>query len=180
MPIILIIFDSAQKEIMKVTVRLAKIEDVSEILEIVNHAIQNTTANYDYEPHTLEQKRKWFKDKKEAKYPIFVAVDEGKICGFGTYGPFRFKYGYRYTVEHSVYVHYDYYGNGIGSILLEKLIENSKNQGYHLMIGGIDATNLKSIAFHEKFGFEKCGIIKEVAFKFEKWLDLQFMSKKLI
>lgn len=164
---------------MKVAIRQAMVEDVPAILEIVNHAIQNTTSNYDYQPHTLEQERKWFAEKQKNNFPVIVALHNDKICGFGTYGSFRFKYGYRFSVEHSVYVHADYYGQGIGGKLLNELITTSKQQGFHLMIGCIDASNLKSIAFHEKFGFEKCGLIKEVAFKFEKWLDLQLVCKKL-
>ena len=56
------------------------------------------------------------------------------------------------------------------------LIDSAKNEGYHTMIGGIDAANKGSIEFHKKFGFEATGIIKEVGFKFGKWLDLQFMQ----
>lgn len=164
---------------MNVLVRDAETTDIPAILRIVNHAIEHTTANYDYLPHSLEQELEWFADKKAKGFPVFVAVENEKVCGFGTYGPFRFKYGYRFTVEHSVYVAPGSIGKGIGSLLLERLIASATESGYHLMIGGIDASNHGSIAFHEKFGFETCGIIREAAFKFDRWLDLMFMSRKL-
>ncbi len=167
------------KKTMNVTLRKATSDDVQAILEIVNHAIQNTTANYDYEPHTTEMQHAWFDDKTNSGFPVFVAEIDKKVAGFGTYGTFRFKFGYRFTVEHSVYVHEAYIGKGIGSQILPKLIELAKDQNLHMMIGGIDATNDASIRFHEKFGFRKCGLIPEVAYKFDRWLDLQFMALRL-
>lgn len=160
-------------------IRPAREADVPAILEIVNHAILHTTANYDYEPHSLETELQWFHDKQLNNFPILVADYSDKILGFASYGPFRSRHGYRFTVEHSVYVHPDFTGKKIGSALLEKLIETARFEGYHLMIGGIDASNENSIRFHEKFGFERCGLITEAAFKFGRWLDLQFMSLKL-
>ncbi len=164
---------------MNITIRPATQNDVGSILQIVNHAIAETTANYDYEPHTIEDQKIWFDEKIDSGFPVIVADVDGIVAGFGTYGPFRFKYGYRFTAEHSVYVANSYIGKGLGSLLLPELIRLAKNQGLHLLIGGIDASNESSIRFHEKFGFEKCGVIPEVAFKFGRWLDLQFMMLKL-
>jgi phosphinothricin acetyltransferase len=79
-------------------------------------------------------------------------------------------------VEHSIYVHKDYQGRGIGKKLLEALITAAKEGGYHTMIAGIDASNQKSCDFHAKFGFVEAGRIKEVGYKFDKWLDLVFMQ----
>ena len=67
-------------------------------------------------------------------------------------------------------------GKGIGSKLLTELIRLAKEQGYHVMIGAIDADNAGSIAFHEKFGFVVTGTIREVGYKFDHWLDLVFMQ----
>jgi len=61
-------------------------------------------------------------------------------------------------------------------LILAKLIQLAKEQGFHVMIGAIDAENSDSIAFHKKFGFIEAGTIKEAGFKFNKWLDLLFMQ----
>lgn len=161
---------------MEIFIREANRRDLEGILEITNHAILRTTANYNYDPQTLEEQQKWYDEKLEKNYPVFVADLDGKIVGFSTYGKFRERTGYRFTIEHSVYVADGLSGKGIGRQLLEILIEKAKEQGYHNMIGGIDASNSGSIEFHRKFGFEECGIIKQAAWKFDRWLDLLFMQ----
>ena len=159
-----------------VIVRAAAISDLPQILEIVNHAILHTTSNYLYDAQTLADQARWFEDKKSKGFPIFVADENGIAVGFGTYGTFREKIGYQFTVEHSVYVAPEHIKKGIGKMLMLALIDIAKEEGYHTMIGGIDAANTGSIEFHKKFGFEESGVIKEVGFKFGKWLDLQFMQ----
>lgn len=161
---------------MSITIRLATIEDMSSVLEIVNHEILHSTAIWDYEIRLLAQQQAIFKEKKEKGFPFLVAEKEGRLVGFGTYGPFRFKEGYKFTVEHSVYVDKDFHGNGIGSLLLKEMIELAKIQKLHTMVGVIDSENIGSIVFHEKLGFEKVGHIKETGYKFNRWLDSIFVQ----
>lgn len=161
---------------MNVILRRAASDDLEKILEIVNHSILHTTANYSYEIQNLETQKKWFEEKKAKNLPVIVADLDGEVVGFGTYGQFREKIGYQYTIEHSVYVVDNVIGKGIGKQLLTELIDLAKQQGYHVMIGAIDADNAGSIAFHEKFGFVNTGTIREVGYKFGHWLDLVFMQ----
>lgn len=161
---------------MSITIRQATIEDMPSVLEIVNYEILNTTAIWDYDIRTLDQQIAILNEKQEKNFPFVIAEKENKIVGFGTYGTFRFKIGYRFTVEHSVYVHKDFHGNGIGSLLLKELIELAKIQKLHTMIGVIDSENMGSIVFHEKLGFKKVGQIKETGYKFDRWLDSVFMQ----
>ncbi|AWA30528.1 N-acetyltransferase [Flavobacterium magnum] len=161
---------------MAITVRNATENDITAILEIVNHAILHTTAIYDYDARTVVQQQQWFSDKNSVGDPVVVAEVDGRVAGFGTYGSFRVKVAYRHTVEHSVYVSDGFKGRGIGKLLLETLISRASMQGHHVMIGCIDAENTGSIAFHEKFGFEVTGTLREVGFKFGRWLDLVMMQ----
>ena len=161
---------------MEIIIRHANSSDLQAILDIVNDAILNTTANYSYEPQSFEMQQKWFDLKQQLHLPVIVAEFGHDVIGFGTYGTFRERFGYRFTVEHSVYVTPNFIGKGIGSKLLKELIRLATAQKYHVMVGGIDADNTDSIAFHKKFGFTECGIIKQAAFKFDRWLDLQFMQ----
>lgn len=161
---------------MNFTLRHATKNDLFDILEIVNHAILHTTSNYNYEIQNFEVLKKWFEDKQQQHFPVLVVEMNSKVVGYGTYGNFREKIGFQYTVEHSVYVAEKYIGYGIGKLLLTELIVLAKKQGVHVMIGAIDAENIGSIIFHKKFGFKENGIIKEVGFKFDKWLDLMFMQ----
>jgi L-amino acid N-acyltransferase YncA len=164
---------------MKYLIRKATTSDLSSILEIVNHAILNTTSIYDYNVRTIKEQTLIFETKKAKDFPIFVVELSKQVVGFGTYDTFRTKVGYRFTVEHSVYVKEGFSGKGIGQMLLQELISTAKEEKYHIMIGVIDASNENSIRFHEKFGFQSIGILKEVGFKFERWLDANLMTLKL-
>lgn len=161
---------------MNIKIRKATSADVPKILDIINYSILHTTANYNYDIQTLEVQQKWFEDKKANNFPVIVAEVNENVIGFGSYGTFREKIGYQYTIEHSVYIEDEFTGKGIGKLLLSELIQLAKQQGFHVMIGAIDADNKGSIAFHKKFGFVENGIIKEAGFKFGKWLDLLFMQ----
>ena len=161
---------------MAITIRKAVLQDVEGILEIVNHSILNSTAIYDYDARNLEQQKAWFLDKENSDYPVIVAEIDNEIAGFGTYGQFRIKVAYQFTVEHSVYVSDKFKGRGVGKLLLSELIALAKNNGFHTMIGCIDAENFGSIAFHEKFGFNNNGTLHEVGYKFGRWLNLVMMQ----
>jgi phosphinothricin acetyltransferase len=152
----------------------------SQILDIYNDAILNTTALYDYKPRTMETMQVWFETKRLNNFPVIGIVDEtGRLMGFGSYGQFRIRPAYKYTIENSLYVHRDFRGRGLGKILLAEIIEKAKSQQFHCIIGVIDAENQISIGLHESFGFEHVGTFKEVGFKFGKWLDAAFMQLTL-
>jgi phosphinothricin acetyltransferase len=157
-------------------IRKAIDKDVPGILEIYNDAILNTTAVYTYDPHSLGLMEQWFRDKQEKGLPVFVAEMENKIAGFASYGPFRPWPAYKHTVEHSIYVHKDFRGQGISKVLLTALIEEAKAQKLHTIVAGIDSENAVSISLHEKLGFHEVGLISQVGFKFDRWLDLKFMQ----
>ena len=107
--------------------------------------------------------------------PVVVAEMNGTVVGYGTYGIFRPWDGYRYSIEHSMYVHNDSRGLGIGKLIMSELIKRATTEGYHTMIAGIDASNNGSYEFHKKLGFIEIGTFKEIGYKFNKWLDLIFM-----
>ena len=161
---------------MDCLIRIATEEDLSGILEILNYEIVNTSSIYDYSERTYANVRDWFEQKQREDMPLFVAANNNLILGYGTYGVFRPKEGYQYCVEHSIYIHKDARGMGIGKMLMARLIEEAKASGRHTMIAGIDTSNQASRIFHEKFGFTEVGTFKEVGFKFDQWLDVLFMQ----
>lgn len=150
------------------------------ILEVFNDAIVNSTALFDYEPRRPESMVTWFEAKEKGRYPVIGLEDESEaLLGFASYGSFRAWPAYKYTVEHSVYVHKDHRGKKIGRILMRALIQHAIAQEYHLMIGGIEAANIASIALHESLGFKHAGTIREAGYKFGRWLDLSFYQLTL-
>jgi L-amino acid N-acyltransferase YncA len=145
------------------------------ILEILNDAIVHSTALYDYRPRTPDSMVAWFAAKAAGRFPVIGAVDDaGTLLGFASYGTFRAWPAYKYSVEHSVYVHRDHRGRGVGRLLMEALIAAARAGDLHVMVGGIDTTNRGSIALHEKLGFRHAGTVREAGFKFGRWLDLGF------
>lgn len=161
---------------MEPIIRTYRDADIPGILAIINYNILHSTSLYDYSPRTLEKQSDLLAEKTAKNFPVFVAEMDGKVAGFGMYGEFRFREAYRFTVEHSVYVSENFKGKGIGGKLLNRLIEEAKSQNLHTMIGVIDAENKESILFHEKFGFQTVGVIKESGFKFNRWLDSVLMQ----
>jgi L-amino acid N-acyltransferase YncA len=146
-----------------------------ETLDILNEAIVNSTAIYDYRARVLASMGAWFQAKEAGGYPVIGAIGEvGQLLGFATYGVFRAWPAYKYSVEHSVYVHREHRGQGIGLALMKQLIDSARSKQYHVLIGGIDLTNRSSIALHEKLGFFHAGTIQHAGFKFGRWLDLAF------
>jgi L-amino acid N-acyltransferase len=156
----------------------AREEDIPAITAILNHAAAHTTATWHEYPKSEAEMADWFATRKK-DYVVLAAREASGLAGYASYGPFRAPSGYRLTVEHSIYVREDARGRGIGKALLAALIERARGQGLHALIGGVDADNSLSIALHEKFGFEETGRLPEVGRKFDRWLTLVFLQKRL-
>lgn len=153
--------------------------DLEAMRAIYNDAVLRTTATYDYDPRTADKQLAWFAAKQAAALPVLVAFLDAQVAGFASYGPFRAWDGYRYTVEHGVYVDARFRRRGIASALVEALVARAQAQGMHLLVAGVDADNAGSIELHRRLGFEPAGVLKEAGYKFERWLDLAFMTRKL-
>jgi L-amino acid N-acyltransferase len=150
------------------------------ILAIFNEAIANSTALYDYVLRTPDSMVSWFAAKAQKRYPVIgLENDAGELLGFASYGMFRERPAYKYTVEHSIYLDTRFRGQGHGRVLLQALIDAAIKQDYHVMVGGIDASNAVSIRLHERLGFTHCGTVAQAGFKFGRWLDLAFYQKIL-
>jgi L-amino acid N-acyltransferase len=155
-------------------------EHASAILEILNDAIVNSTALYDYAPRRPEAMTAWFAAKRAGGFPVVGAVDaSGKLLGFASWGTFRAFPAYKYTVEHSVYVHHEQRGRGLGERLMREIIRRAREAQVHVLVGCIDAANPGSIALHTRLGFVHAGTIAEVGFKFGRWLDAAFYQLTL-
>ncbi|MDV6169709.1 N-acetyltransferase family protein [Flavobacterium sp. DG1-102-2] len=161
---------------MQITIRPAETKDLPGILEIMNHNILHSTAVYDYVPKSLDEIQGWFNERQQDGFKLIAAEYNGSVAGYAGYGIFKPKAGYRFTVEHSVYVSEEFHGKGIGKLLMAELIAIAKKEGIHSMIGVIDADNAASIAFHKQFGFTETGFLKQAGFKFGRWLDVTFMQ----
>jgi phosphinothricin acetyltransferase len=160
-------------------IRPATEADLPAITAIYNDVIATSTAIYMDDPVGLEDRRAWFAARRAAAYPVLVAEDAAGVLGFATFGDFRAFPGYRHCVEHSVHIRADARGRGLGGALVTALFDPARALGKHVMIAGIDAANDGSIRLHERLGFTRGAVLREVGRKFGRWLDLEFMHRFL-
>jgi L-amino acid N-acyltransferase len=160
-------------------IRDATPADLPQILAIYNDIVLTTTAIYDETVSTLEARSAWFEDRRKHGLPVLVATEGSEVLGFSSFGEWRSRWGYRYTVEHSVHVRADARGRGYGSALVQALFPHAKAAGMHVMIAHIDSAAAASVHMHRKLGFESVGTFREVAHKLDRWLDLVAMQKML-
>lgn len=162
-------------------IRPATTNDLPQILAIHNHAITATTAVYDLEPVDLANRQAWYEDRQHNGFPILIASpneDSTQVLGYATYGPFCSKAGYVHTVEHSVYVRPGETGRGVGSKLLTALLEYADRVGgVHTFVARIDAANEGSLKLHDRFGFERVGLLRQAGRKFDRWLDVVVVQR---
>ena len=158
-------------------IRDARDEDLPAILAIYNDVVLTTTAIYEDTVSTLEARRAWYEERKRRGLPVLVGEENGEVLGFSSFGDWRARWGYRFTVEHSVHVRADCRGRGYGRALTEALFPRAAALGMHVMIGGIDADSAASLHLHRKLGFVETGRYREVAWKFDRWLTLVTMQR---
>lgn len=159
-----------------IKIRVAAHDDIKAITSIYNEAILKTTATFDTEIKTLENRIEWFNSHSE-KYPIIVAGFNNKVVGFASLSQWSDRCAYSDTAEISVYVKEEYRGKGIGKQLIEDVVTIGENTGIHSILARITEGNKHSIYLHESIGFFHVGVMKEVGKKFEKLLDVYLMQK---
>ncbi|MGE8453558.1 MAG: N-acetyltransferase family protein [Pseudomonadales bacterium] len=161
-------------------VRDATIDDMPAVMAIYNDAVVNTTAIWNDTQVDTANRVEWLAARQKAGYPVLVAEDaEEGLVGYASFGDWRAFDGYRYTVEHSVYVRSDQRRKGIAEVMMVALMDRARALGKHVMVAGIEAQNAGSIQLHEKLGFRSVGVLPQVGTKFSKWLDLAFLQIEL-
>ena len=160
-------------------IRPATEADIQDILEIYNEIVETTFAIYDERPSTLQERKAWFESRKAGGWPVLVAQDADRVAGFSSFGEWRNRWGYRYTVEHSVHVRAAQRGRGIGRALLEALFPLAAEAGKHTMIAHIDSLAVASVRLHARLGFESVGTFREVGRKADRWLSVITMQRMI-
>jgi L-amino acid N-acyltransferase YncA len=159
------------------SIRAATEADQQTILAIYNDAVVNTTATFDLEPRTLEEQQAWFAEHIPP-YPAIVWAEEGEVLGWASIGPYASRPAYRFTGEVSVYVAPGARRRGIGEALLRELVALGGTHGLHLLLGRITEENEPSVRLAEKTGFVRAGLLEEVGFKFDRWLNVTIYQKR--
>lgn len=157
-------------------IRPATENDVPFITHIYNDAILNTSATFDTEIKTADDRMEWFRSH-DAKHPVLVGEINGVVIGWASLTRWSDRCAYDGTAEVSVYVHKEFRGKGIGKRLLEILTHEGQKVGLHYLLARITQGNEASIHIHSQFGFSHVGVMHQVGFKFGKFLDVHLMEK---
>lgn len=156
-------------------IRPARVEDLGAINDIYNYYVERSTCTFQTEPETMEDRAAWFAAHDEA-HPVIVAELGGEVVGWGSLSRFHSRCAYRFTVELSVYVRHDVVSGGIGKALMVELIALARAAGHHSLVGVICTENTPSLSMGEALGFVKVGHLREVGFKFGRWLDVAYLQ----
>jgi L-amino acid N-acyltransferase YncA len=171
-----------------VSIRPVRPPDIAAITHIYAHAVRHGTASFELDPPDINEMRHRLAALSAGGFPYLVAETKGEmesgtesgILGYAYAGPYRARPAYRFTVEDSVYIAPDAQRQGLGRLLLERLIVESEARGYRQMIAVIgDSAQHASIALHAALGFRTIGTFEAVGWKFDRWLDSVLMQRPL-
>ena len=162
------------------TLRAATLDDAPALAAIYAQHVLHGTASFELTPPTPDEMRQRMDALLRGGYPFVAACRDGAVVGYAYAGPYRPRPAYRYTVEDSIYLAPHVQRQGIGSALLDRLVDLCAARGDRQMIAAIgDSANTGSIAVHARAGFVEIGRLDKVGRKFERWLDVVFMQRAL-
>jgi len=161
-----------------VAIRRAELRDAAAIAEIYNEAILTTTATFDTQAKTVEERTQWLQSHDE-RYPVLVAEVDGRVVGWASLSAWSDRCAYTDTAETSFYVHSTQRGRGIGRSLKEAIVEEARRLGFHTLIARVVQESRVSIHLNEQAGFVHVGTLREVGRKFGRLLDVHIMQLML-
>jgi L-amino acid N-acyltransferase YncA len=158
-------------------IRSATAADADAITAIYRHYVLTHTSTFEIDPPDATEMTARMQRILQTGLPYLVAELAGRVVGYCYVTPYRPRAAYRFTIENSVYVAPGLTARGIGRLLLQELLQQVKNLGYREVIAVIgDSANIPSITLHRKAGFVEVGTLRNVGFKFDRWLDTVLMQ----
>ena len=158
--------------------RIATLNDVPEMLAIYTPYVENTTVSFEYTPPSLEEFTRRFTTYTR-QFPWLVWEEDGVILGYAyASAPFT-RAAYAWCAEPSVYLRPDARGRGIGRRLYNGLEAILKYQGFQLLYALVTGENTASLSFHHALGYRDLAVFPACGFKFGRWLDLNWLQKRL-
>ena len=152
-------------------IREVRPDDAAQIAGIYNRYILETTISFETQPLSAEDMRKRI-EEISSYFPYLVAENNGKLIGYCYAHPWKERAAYCKTLETTIYLASEAKGKGLGTRLMDRLIDECRNRGYHVLIACITAENEESCRFHERLGFKKVSHFEQVGQKFGRWLDV--------
>jgi L-amino acid N-acyltransferase YncA len=162
-----------------ISIRPAEPSDAEAISRVYNQAVLNTTATFDTEPETIEERERWLAAHADPRHPVLVAEVGGEVVGWASLSTWSDRCAYAASVESSAYVDEAWAGKRIGTRLSEAVLDAGRAAGVHAVLARICTENTASLAMAGHLGFTEVGVLHEVGWKFGRWLDVMMMEKLL-
>jgi L-amino acid N-acyltransferase YncA len=160
--------------------RPARVADARAIAAIYGHYVRTHTATFEIDPPDEAAMSARMLELLRADLPWWVAERGGEVVGYCYAGPYHRRPAYRFTLEDSVYVAPEHVGRGVGRALLARVLAACEDWGGREVIAVVgDSTNEPSIHLHRSLGFTHVGTLRQVGFKFERWLDTVILQRSL-
>lgn len=160
-------------------IRPATPDDIPGILAIWNPVIRDTAITFNAAEKTPADLAQMLRDKAAAGHALLVAADGPQVLGLATYGQFRGGVGYARCMEHTILLAPGAQGRGLGRALMEAICAHARAGGAHSLFAGVSAENPAGVAFHAAMGFAQVATLRQVGWKFGRWMDLVLMQKFL-
>lgn len=165
---------------MNLQLRPATPADIAAITAIYAVEVRELVNTYEYEVPAEDEMAQRMADIIARGFPYLVATLDGELAGYAYVNTYRGRIAYQWTVENSVYVDGRFQSHGVGSALMQALIDECTARGFRQMIAVIgEPTNTASIKLHERFGFQLVGIFRGLGRKHGRWLDTVQMQRAL-
>jgi L-amino acid N-acyltransferase len=159
-------------------IRPAAARDARAIAEVYNESVLATVATFDTRPRTLAAQRRWLAGHGP-RYPVRVAEANGVVIGWASLSEWSDRPAYGGTAEVSIYVRTDWRGHGVGRTLLQDLVAQGERNGFHTLLARVSDGNPASTRLHLALGFRSVGVMREVGFKFGRWIDVELFQRLL-
>lgn len=155
-----------------ITIRPVTTDDAAALAAIYNPYVTETDISFETEAVRTADMRRRIADIS-ADHPYLVAEAGGQPVGYCYAHPWKDRTAYADTLETTVYVDRTLCGHGIGQQLMERLVSECRNRGTHALVACITAGNARSVALHERLGFERVSRFRQVGRKKGRWLDVE-------
>jgi L-amino acid N-acyltransferase YncA len=160
------------------TVRRATPEDVPGVTAIYDEQVRTGISTFDLEPPPPSYWNHLVDSGRSGDHFLVAESDDG-VVGFAYAGIYRPRPGYRLTRETSVYLAEHVRGQGLGRRLYDDLLPRLRTDGMHVALALIATPNPASVALHEACGFVHLGTMREVGYKFGRWVDTAWYQLSL-
>lgn len=135
------------------------------------------TGNATFEkPNSLNTYKNWIQGK--IAHSLFIYQQGNEVLGWVVLSPVSSRNVYAGVVELSIYVASQAQGKGVGSALMQQVINYAESQHIWTIQTGIFPENETSLQLHKKFGFREIGVREKIGKMDGKWRDVILIERR--